>query len=170
VSTARRIRRLAIASGLALTLTGSALSATAVAMPDQANILIPPDQAPVVALPDRANVLVPPDQAPVVTPTTLQRPGSLMLPDDAARERRLAVARAQERYYSSYGQPGRPSISRATVATESHDGSWLVIALSILGGIGVAAASATQLRRLRIRRRRAADLRRAPAAAPRLAR
>jgi hypothetical protein len=149
VSTASRIRRLAIASGLALALTGSALSATAVAVPDRPT---------------------PPDQAPVGAPRTFDRPGSLMLPDDAARERRLAVARAQERYYSSYGWPGRPSVSQAAVATESHDGSWLVIALSILGGFGVAVASATQLRRLRIRRRRAADLRRAPAPAPRLAR
>jgi hypothetical protein len=149
VSTARRIRRLAIASGLALALTGSALSAAAVAMPDRPN---------------------PPDQSPVVAPRTFERPGSLMPVDDAARERRLAVARAQERYYSSYGQPGRASISQATVATDSQDASWLLIALSVLAGIGVAAASATQLRRLRIRRRRAADLRRAPAPAPRLAR
>jgi hypothetical protein len=133
VFSARYIRLLAVAGGLAFALTGSALSGVAVA-----------------------------------APRTFEQPGASGVTDDAARESRLAAARAQERYYSSYGWPGRPAVSQSTVAAESHDTTWLPIALSILAVFGVLAVGAT--RRVRMRRRRPDDVRRVPAPAPRPAR
>jgi hypothetical protein len=61
---------------------------------------------------------------------------------------------AQERYYSSYGDP-EPLTSPQSPAP-SDDAPWLLISLSIAGALATAAAATTQLRRVRIRRRRAA--------------
>jgi hypothetical protein len=58
-----------------------------------------------------------------------------------------AAARAQERYYSSYGELEAPS--------PSDDTPWLPIALSIAVTL-VMVTAGVNLRRLRIRRRRAA--------------
>ena len=63
-------------------------------------------------------------------------------------------ALAQERYLSSYGAP-EPLTPPQTPAP-SNQMPWLTIALSITGALVVVAASATQARRVRIRRRRAA--------------
>jgi hypothetical protein len=63
-------------------------------------------------------------------------------------------AQAQERYYSSYGDP-EPLTSPQSSAP-SDEAPWLLISLSIAGALAIAAASTTQLRRVRIRRRRAA--------------
>jgi hypothetical protein len=62
-----------------------------------------------------------------------------------------AAARAQERYYSSYGKP--EPLTPPQSPSPSDDMPWLPIALSIVITVVVATASAT---RLRIRRRRAA--------------
>ena len=62
-----------------------------------------------------------------------------------------AAALAQERYYSSYGQ--RESLTHTQPPAPSHDTPWLPIALSLAIVLTLAVASATQLRRLRTRRR-----------------
>jgi hypothetical protein len=62
-----------------------------------------------------------------------------------------AAALAQERYYSSYGQQEPLSLTQPSAA--SHDTPWLPIALSLAIVLTLAVASATQLRRLRTRRR-----------------
>jgi hypothetical protein len=67
--------------------------------------------------------------------------------------RDTSAALAQEQYLGSYGEP--QPLGPSQPATPSDDTPWLPIALAITGAL-VVAASATQLRRLRIRRRRAA--------------
>jgi hypothetical protein len=63
-------------------------------------------------------------------------------------------ALAQEQYLESYGEP-QPLVPPQSPIT-SDDPPWLPIALSIAGALVIVAASATQFRRLRVRRRRAA--------------
>jgi hypothetical protein len=63
-------------------------------------------------------------------------------------------AQAQERYYSSYGDP--EPVTSPQSSAPSNEAPWLPIALSIAGALAIVAASTTQLRRARIRRRRAA--------------
>ena len=83
-------------------------------------------------------------------------------PDPLAQERYYSsygtpdssAALAQERYLSSYGEPEPLSLPQSPAP--SDDTPWLPIALSITGALVIVAASATQLRRLRLRRRRAA--------------
>jgi hypothetical protein len=65
-----------------------------------------------------------------------------------------AVARAQERYYSSYDEPA--PLTPPKSPSPSDDTPWLPIALSIAIALAIVTSSATHLRRLRIRRRRAA--------------
>jgi hypothetical protein len=65
-----------------------------------------------------------------------------------------AAARAQERYYSSYGEPEPLTLPRSP--SPSDDTPWLPIALSIAVTLVMVTAGVTHLRRLRIRRRRAA--------------
>ena len=62
-------------------------------------------------------------------------------------------ALAQERYYTSYGEP--EPLTRPQSPVPSDDTPWLPIALSITAGLVIVATSGTQLRRLRLRRRRA---------------
>jgi hypothetical protein len=63
-----------------------------------------------------------------------------------------AAALAQERYYASYGEPEPLTVPQSPAP--SDDTPSLPIALSIAVSLGLAAAvGATQLRRLRIRRR-----------------
>ena len=61
-------------------------------------------------------------------------------------------ALAQECYYTSYGEP--EPLTRPQSPVPSDDTPWLPIALSI-AGLLIVATSATQLRRLRLRRHRA---------------
>ncbi len=63
-------------------------------------------------------------------------------------------AETQEAYYSSYGTPD--PLSAPQSPAPSDDTPWLAIAASIAGAILIVAASASQVRRVRIRRRRAA--------------
>jgi hypothetical protein len=58
---------------------------------------------------------------------------------------------AQERYLGSYGEP--QSLSPPQSPIPSDDTPWLPIAVSIAGALVIVAASATQARRVRIRRR-----------------
>jgi hypothetical protein len=83
-------------------------------------------------------------------------------PDPLAQERYYSSygtpdsspALAQERYLSSYGEPEPLTLPQAPAPTD--DTPWLPIALSITTALVIVAASATQLRRLRLRRRHAA--------------
>ena len=63
------------------------------------------------------------------------------------------AAEAQGRYYASYGDP-KP-LTSPHQSEPSEDTPWLVIALSVAATLAIVAASATQARRLRIRRRAA---------------
>ena len=112
--------------------------------------------------------------AALAAPTALAQPGSPNL--TSAADRALAQeryytsygkstatddnvtpaadsARAQERYYTSYGEP--EPLTRPQSPVSSDDTPWLPIALSITAGLVIVATSATQLRRLRLRRHRA---------------
>jgi len=64
-------------------------------------------------------------------------------------------AQAEERYYSSYGDP--ESLTPPHSPAPSNDAPWLPITLSIAGALAIVAASSAQLRRVRVRRRRAAQ-------------
>jgi hypothetical protein len=64
-----------------------------------------------------------------------------------------AAEEARERYYSSYGEP--ESLTVAQSQEPSDDSPWLPIALSIAVALAIVAASATLARRLRIPRRAA---------------
>jgi hypothetical protein len=86
---------------------------------------------------------------------------ALAAPDPLAQERYYssygtpdssAALLAQERYLSSYGDPEPLTLPHSPVP--SDDTPWLPIALSITGALVIAAATATHLRRLRLRRRR----------------
>jgi hypothetical protein len=64
-----------------------------------------------------------------------------------------SAAEAQERYYSSYGEPEPRTVAQSP--EPSDDTPWLPIALSVAAALAIVAASATLARRLRIRRRAA---------------
>jgi hypothetical protein len=67
-----------------------------------------------------------------------------------------ASATAQERYYSSYGEPEPRTLTPSPSPSLSDDTPWLPIALSIAVTLAIVTPSALHIRRLRIRRRRAA--------------
>ena len=98
----------------------------------------------------------PPNRA--TSPSRWRGRRSATTPPTASRSRTTgagtAAARAQERYYSSYGDP--ETLTRPQSPSPSDDTPWLPLALSIAITLVIATASATHLRRLRIRRRRAA--------------
>ena len=54
---------------------------------------------------------------------------------------------AEERYYASYGDPA------PLPRDDPDEASWLPIALSIAGALSIVAVSATQAKRVRVRRR-----------------
>ena len=94
-----------------------------------------------------------------VAETTSAPRQDLRSPDarDAARPKTRSVvtaALAQERYYSSYGEPEPLAVPQSP--SPSDDTPWLPIALSIGAALAILAATATQFRRLHLRRRRAA--------------
>jgi hypothetical protein len=62
-----------------------------------------------------------------------------------------AAAEAQERYYSSYGEPQPRTVAQPPAP--SDDTPWLPIALSVAAALAIVAAGATLARRPRIRRR-----------------
>jgi hypothetical protein len=64
-----------------------------------------------------------------------------------------AAAEAQERYYSSYGAPEPLTVAHSPAP--SDDTPWLPIALSVAVALAIVAASTTLAGRLRIRRRAA---------------
>jgi hypothetical protein len=64
-----------------------------------------------------------------------------------------AAAAAQERYYSSYGDPAPLTVAHAPAP--SDDTPWLPIALSAAVALAIGAAGAALAGRLRIRRRAA---------------
>ena len=64
-----------------------------------------------------------------------------------------SAAKAQERYYSSYGTPEPLTVAQSP--EPSDDTPWLPIAISVAFALTVVAASATLTRRLRVRRRAA---------------
>jgi len=64
-----------------------------------------------------------------------------------------SAAEAQERYYSSYGAPEPLTVAQSP--EPSDDTPWLPIALSAAVALAIVAASTTLARRLRIRRRAA---------------
>jgi hypothetical protein len=97
-------------------------------------------------------------------------------PATANKRTQTAAALAQERYYSSYGEPGASDAATSAAAAQeryyssyaepepvtvaqspepSDDTPWLPIALSVAAALAIVAASATLARRLRIRRRAA---------------
>jgi hypothetical protein len=71
--------------------------------------------------------------------------------EPATTDAATSAAEAQERYYSSYGEPEPLTVAQAP--EPSDDAQWLPIALSVAVTLAILAASATAARRLRIRRR-----------------
>ena len=75
---------------------------------------------------------------------------------DAARQDKVALA--MERYSKSYGKP-KPLFAKAQAhAPAHHDTPVLPIGIALAAALAVIAASATHLRRLRLRRRTAGAL------------
>jgi hypothetical protein len=70
---------------------------------------------------------------------------------------KASAALAQEHYYASYGDPA-PVVASQPPAP-SDDTPWRLIALSSAAALVIAAATASQLRRLRIRQRGATQAR-----------
>jgi hypothetical protein len=62
-----------------------------------------------------------------------------------------SAVQAQERYYSSYGEPEPLTVAQSP--EPSNDPRWLPIALSVAVALAIFAAGATLAHRLRIRRR-----------------
>jgi hypothetical protein len=89
-----------------------------------------------------------------VFPSALRPTSSTKSPWYEARATDAApsAARAQERYYSSYGKPAPLIVTQPPAPSTTP---WPPIALAIAAALSIAAASATTLRRLRIRRRAA---------------
>jgi hypothetical protein len=121
---ARRIHRPAVLTALACALLASALSGAAAAQPTKAR------QASAALAQERY-------YSSYGTPDT----------DDTT----TSAALAQERYYSSYGEP--EPLTLAQPSAPSDETPWLPIAASIAIALTIVGATATQLRRLRIRRR-----------------
>jgi hypothetical protein len=135
VLSARRIHRPTIVSVVACALLASALSGAAAAQPPTTGGDLRGVGARDVARPS----------APAFAPAL-----DLNNPDRRAVE----IALAQERYYSSYGDPEPLTVPQSPAS--SADTPWLPIAFAIAATLAITAASATRLRRLRTRRRRAA--------------
>jgi hypothetical protein len=131
----RNIHRKSIACGIALTLLVPATSAAG------GQDLRSPDARDAAT---RHKVAT----APVASGQDLRSPDAR----DAARSTEIAVA--LRRYYSSHPEPA--PVAAAPSTGTSHDSRWLTIALSVAATLAVVAISSTGLRRLRIRRRRAA--------------
>jgi hypothetical protein len=74
-------------------------------------------------------------------------------PATADERTQEAAALAQERYYSSYGEPAPLTVAQSP--EPSDDTPWLPIALSVAIALATVAVSATLARRLHIRRRAA---------------
>ena len=73
-----------------------------------------------------------------------------------ASEVTQSAAHAQERYYSSYGEPEPLESPQSSGA--SNDTPWLPIAVSIAITLVIVTAGATHLGRVHVRRRRAARI------------
>jgi hypothetical protein len=127
--TARRIHRPAVLCALACALLGSTLTGTAAAQPTN-------DTRTAAALAQERYY------------SSYGKPVTI--------DARTAAALAQERYYSSYGEP--EPLALPQTAAPSNETPWPAIALSIVAALVIVAVSATQLRRLRVRRRAARAL------------
>jgi hypothetical protein len=68
----------------------------------------------------------------------------------ASEQTPLAGALAQERYYSSYGEPEPSTVAQSPAPPDRTP--WLPIGLSVAVALAVIAASAAQVRALRTRR------------------
>jgi hypothetical protein len=124
---ARRIHRPAILCALACTLLVSATNASAASRPNEE-----------------------PQASPALAQERYYSSYDGPKPIDSG----TSAALAQERHYSSYGEP--EPLSQPQSPPPTDDTPWLPIALSIAAAVAIVAASATQLRRLRVRRRRGA--------------
>ena len=101
-----------------------------------------------------APLAAPPNAAAESLPGKTSTPWQdLRSPDSRDAARAAKIALAQERYYSSYGEPEPLAPPRSPVA--SDDTPWLPVALPVAATLAIVAAGAAHLIRLRIRRRRA---------------
>jgi hypothetical protein len=125
--TARRINHLAVLCALACTLLVSATNAAAASRPNE---------------------------QPPVSPALAQERYYSSYGEPKPIHSGTSAALAQERHYSSYGEPQPMTQPQSPPPTD--DTPWLPIVLSIAAALAIVAASATQLRRLRVRRRRGA--------------
>ena len=137
----RIIDRTAIACGLACTLLAVAMTGAATALPND------------LSSPDARDAALTSSFAGTTTPVT---PWQDLRSPDARDAARNESALAQERYYSSYGD-AKP-LARPQSPSPSDDTHWLPIALAIAATLAAVALSAALLRRLRVRRRRAAQI------------
>jgi hypothetical protein len=102
----------------------------------------------------RAGPAAPPTRRPSLPGKPSTPWQDLRSPDSRDAACAAKIALAQERYYSSYGEPEPLAPPQSPVA--SDDTPWLPIAPSVAATLAIVAAGAAHLRRLRIRRRRAA--------------
>lgn len=133
---------------IATTLSGAAIAGT-VGVP--AASAMPIDSAGASEAGDAQILAPPPRSSPPAAVETA--PVAATVADPLAPERYYMsyepLPTAEERYYSSYGDP-------APLPRDDPDEAyWLAIALSIAGALSIVAVSATQAKRIRVRRRTA---------------
>jgi hypothetical protein len=149
VLTTRRSTRPIIVTALACGLVAIMMSGPAAARPIDVRVEAPTSSlAGTTSSTPRQDLRNADNRAPVGA-QDLRSPDAL----DAARQNEIQLA--LERYYSSYGEPEPLPVAEAP-APADDDAPWLPIALIAASTLTIVAASATHLRRLRIRRRRTA--------------
>jgi hypothetical protein len=157
VFTARRIHRPAILCALACALLMSAMSGAATARPNQDKQLsaaLAQERYYMQSTPETTGAGAACGNQDRQVCAALAQERHYMGGTRETGDAGTPAIQAQERYYSSYGEPEPLIVSQSPAP--SDDTPWLAIALPIAAALAIAAASATQLRRLRIRRRRAA--------------
>jgi hypothetical protein len=134
VFTAHHIRRPTVVTALALALLATTMAGPAAARPN--------DELPTSSLAGTT------DSTPR---QDLRSPDAI----DAARQNEIELA--IERYYQSYGEPEPLPVAQAPAPVPADDDApWLPIGVVAVVTLAVVAASATHVRRLRIRRQRVA--------------
>ena len=156
--TARRIHRPAILCALACALLMSAMSGAAAARPNQGKQLsaaLAQERYYMQRTPEATDAGAACGNQDKQECAALAQERHYMGSTPETGDDGTPALQAQERYYSSHGEPEPLIVSQGPAP--SDDTPWLAIALAMAAALAIAAASASQLRRLRIRRRRAAQ-------------
>jgi hypothetical protein len=153
VFTARRVHRPAILCALASALLMSAMSGAAAARPNQDKQLsaaLAQERYYMQRTPETTDAGAACGNQDRQVCAALAQERHYMGSTPETGDAGTPALQAQQRYYSSHGEPEPLIVSQSPAP--SDDTPWLAIALSIAAALAIVAASATQLCRLRIRR------------------